>query len=278
MLRVDGTYLYEFGAAMHPVSALAEVDTKRAELYFALLPVKSELEPFLYQSVFSGSLKTVFKPARDFIAKIDEIIAIVPGVDWDEVIPSWKITGLKSSFRDCEAVITAELRIAALYYVSPKGGFDTGCLTERGEDLFPVDLASKVPGAMPDIKAAARCIAFELPTAAGFHLHRANEAVLRVYWDHVTGGKPHPTERNMGVYLGELNKANKGKKEVREHLKSIKDLHRNPLMHPDQSIESIDQALDLMAAIRCSIGYMLREIGTPSPELSEISAPDQVMP
>jgi succinylglutamate desuccinylase len=64
----------------------------------------------------------------------------------------------------------------------------------------------------------------------------------------------------MGVYLRELERLKKGREEVRSHLKSIKDFHRNPLMHPEQTLESVDQALDLLSAIRCSIGYMLQEI------------------
>jgi len=43
-------------------------------------------------------------------------------------------------------------------------------------------------------------------------------------------------------------------------IQSLKDFHRNPLMHPEQSLENVDDAIDLMAAIRCSIGYMLAEI------------------
>jgi hypothetical protein len=154
--------------------------------------------------------------------------------------------------------------------VSPKGGFETSALVEAGLLLFSSPLAAKVPDAVGDIMAATRCIAFELPTAAGFHLHRAHEAVLRVYWDNVTGGKPRPRQQNMGVYLNQLEKLGKGKKAVRSHLQSIKDFHRNPLMHPEQSLD-IEQALDLLAAIRSSIGYMLQAIpGEATPLLDEI--------
>jgi hypothetical protein len=74
----------------------------------------------------------------------------------------------------------------------------------------------------------------------------------------------------MGVYLFELDKRKKGKPEVRSHLRSIKNFHRNPLMHPEQSLENVDEALDLLAAIRSSIGYMLREIpGAATPPLLE---------
>lgn len=75
----------------------------------------------------------------------------------------------------------------------------------------------------------------------------------------------------MGVYLRELDKRNAGAPAVRSHLRSIKDFHRNPLMHPEQSLENVDEALDLLAAIRCSIGYMLKEIpGSEMPLLDDL--------
>jgi hypothetical protein len=177
------------------------------------------------------------------------------------VVYPWSVRNLKEKYREFEHVLNATLQMSSMYYVSPKGGYNTQYLTDMGELIFPKELGVKVPNAVADIKQAARCIAFELPTAAGFHLHRANESVLRVYWDNVTDGKERPEEGNMGIYLGELNKLNKGKKSVREHLKSIKDFHRNPLMHPEQSLETVEEAIGLLAAIRCSIGYMLTEIG-----------------
>ncbi len=87
---------------------------------------------------------------------------------------------------------------------------------------------------------------------------------MRAYWDSVTERAERPNENNMGVYLRELNRKGAGKQSVRDHLKSIKDFHRSPLMHPEQSLETVDEALDLLAAIRSSIGYMLAEIDYPT--------------
>jgi hypothetical protein len=187
-----------------------------------------------------------------------------------------KLSQLYTKF---ETLFLGDLQASALYLVVPKGGFDTDRLTEAGETLFSAQLPDRVPAAIPDLKQATRCIAFELPTAAGFHLHRAHESVLRIYWDCVTGGAERPKENNMGVYLRELDKLKKGKDSVRSHLRSIKDFHRNPLMHPEQSLETVDEAIDLQAAIRCSIGYMLQEIpeGADVPLLDQIAAPPPVI-
>lgn len=77
-----------------------------------------------------------------------------------------------------ETVVAAELQLSPLYILSPKGGYDVDKLALRGEDVFPPDLGSKVPNAVPDVVEAMKCLAYEVNTACGFHLHRANEAVL----------------------------------------------------------------------------------------------------
>src|SRR6266540_3087193 len=91
-------------------------------------------------------------------------------LEWSDV---YSITSALTAF---EAVVGAELALTPLYVVQPKAGFDTGVLIESGSRCFPDDVWTKAPDAIPDLTQGTRCIAFELFTAAGFHLHRANEA------------------------------------------------------------------------------------------------------
>ncbi|MGN6364435.1 hypothetical protein [Asticcacaulis taihuensis] len=263
MIRVDGAYLYEFGEKVRIISRIPDTDISRIDLWVSLYGLTQAIDDFVTKSVFSPGLRTLHNPAQALFKEISELIPDPIPEDfegWQDIIGAWQIGMLKTKAREFEVVLIAELQSAALYHVLPKGGFDTMSLIERGTDLFPPDLPIKVPEALPDVLAATKCIGFELPTAAGFHLHRVNEAVLRIYWDKVSEGKDRPMPSNMGVYLAAMEKDNLGRKEVRDYLKSIKDFHRNPIMHPDQSIDTIDQAIDLLAAIRSSIGYMLREI------------------
>lgn len=185
-----------------------------------------------------------------------------------EDLAALEISNLHAAYTKFETILISELQSISSYIVTRKAWFDTEAMVEAGKVFFSKDLEAKVPGAIKDLEQAMRCIAFEVPTAAGFHLHRANEAVLRAYWDHVTDGAKRPKENNMGVYLAALDKLDKGNKSVRAHLQSIKDFHRNPLMHPEQSLGTVDEAIDLMAAIRCAIGYMLKEIPVPVPPLA----------
>lgn len=261
MLRVDGAYLFSMGANLRSINKLAEEDTVRSQLLWELLGLKGLIEEFVIDSVFSNSFKTAISSAKNLTNEID---AIIPpnfdNVNWEEVIPTWRIKNLKRAFDTFDAIITASLQTSDLYFASPKGGYDTACLTDHGEVLFPTSLAKKVPDAVPDVRAGARCLAFDLPTAAGFHFHRANEAVLRRYFDEVAGEANRPDSRNMGDYINIMKTKKVGDPKVIDVLRSLKDLHRNPLMHPDQNIDSIEDTISLLSAIRAAIGYMLDRI------------------
>lgn len=273
MLRVDGAYLYSISARLRPVAAIPDKDANLLETYMTLAEAKNTLNQFVYESVFSSGFRTLLIPVKELVEQIDRIVpAQLEEVDWSSNVNPWLIAQLKTAFNKFEHVMIAELQTGAFYYVLPKGGFDTTCLTDNGQALFPFDLPIKVPDALDDIKAATRCIAFELPTAAGFHLHRANETVVRAYFDAVAGQENRPASGNMGQYIAAMNTLNVGDPKVRDVLKSIKDLHRNPLMHPGDSIESIDDALSLCAAIRAAIGYMLSGIPMPLSHLLQEAA------
>lgn len=278
MLKIDGAYLYEFGSKLGPALRQPESDTKLIELYFAFAPVREAIGPFIYSSVFSDGLRAAVNPAQKLLEAIDQVVPVIgqtSPIDWEQIIPGWRISGVKSVLKNFEAVLTAQLQTSALYYVPTKGGFDTAALTDGGVALFPSDLHSKVPAAVPDVVAGARCLAFDLHTAAGFHLHRANEATLRTYFDVVAGKENRPKTRNMGDYLKKMEGLGVGDARVIDVLRSLKDLHRNPLMHPEDVISTLDEALSLYAAVRAAIGYMLDRIPPqpPLPSLIETQTP-----
>lgn len=275
MLKIDPGFLLDLGTSMRRVREVTS-KTPMSYGYFLLGNARKDISEAVEQSIYSHLFRAPTRASAN--ALLNQITVMCDMTYEDEENASRNYTIYDASmlgelYSKFETLFISDLQASALYLVSPKSGFDTGALIELGIALFSRDLAERIPACVPDIQQATRCVAFELPTAAGFHLHRAHESVLRVYWDCVTGGAERPKENNMGVYLRELDKLNKGRKEVRSHLHSIKNFHRNPLMHPEQSLDSVDQAVDLMAAIRCSIGYMLQEIpGEEPPMLAVMDA------
>lgn len=112
--------------------------------------------------------------------------------------------------------------------------------------------------AKKDFREAGKCLAFELPTAAGFHAMRATESVLREYYGLVTGKDPAKTD--WGTCIQELKNAGANKK-VLQVLDQIRDLHRNPLSHP-QDFLSLREALGLFDIAKSAIGAIADEIDT----------------
>jgi hypothetical protein len=263
--RVDGFYLYQVGSQIHPLSELRAYAfpgahaTTVGEALGALYIAEAALEGLVHRSIFRlkmsvGSGQTLLNLVRALKAKLaDEQNAERP-LGWPDIYP------ITSALTNFEAVLGAELGLMPLYVVTAKGGFDTSVLIESGANCFPSELMFKVPEAIPDFTQGTKCIAFELFTAAGFHLHRGNEAVLRRYWGAVTGGAPQPTTLNMGDFLNQMDQLGVGDPNVKAALKDLKNLHRNPLIHPEHSLETADEAIALMNGVHTVTVYMLKEI------------------
>lgn len=266
--KIDGYYLYQVGASIHPLSEI----TKGTSFSDALLPI------LIAHGSLQGFLEHIIFRPRMCRQKGNELLDIlqeykskaVEDEDGKAIMGAYEIYRISKALTSFETVLGAEFgALADIYLVAKKRGFDTTDLIERGTVLFPDDLIPKVPNARLDVEQAARCIAFELPTAAGFHLHRANESVLHAYYDSVTNGAPRPSGRNIGDYLAELKRLNVGSPIVLSALKDLKDLHRNPLIHPEHTLADIDEALALLGSIQSVIVHMLKAIPL---------FPDTVMP
>lgn len=267
MIRVDGHYLYQVGHQIHPISEFKHATptqpqgTTKGEAFLPLYIAKGALETLLTRSVFQ--LRTSIQSGQNLLSVINEALDSIDTTQvesYDQPLDSMIVYKVKSAVDAFEAILGAELALIPLYVVTPKGGYDLALLTESGLRFFPDELVYKVPRAVADIEEAAKCLAFERFTAAGFHLHRANESVLRSYWDVVTEGADHPEQRNMGVYINEMDNRSVGNENVKSALKDLKNFHRNPLIHPDHSIKNADKAIALMNAVHNTITHMLDEI------------------
>lgn len=265
MQKLDPAFLFEIGDSVRAIKRV-NASIEALDAYFALSGGKNAVTVATYQSVYAAFFHNpLWQATSGLVGCIDKLLAHITPEGQDlRQITQWQAIELQNLYSKFETIFISELQSLAVYMVTRKGGFDVDCMVDAGKVFFSDALVAKVPDAIFDVEQAMRCIAFEVPTAAGFHLHRAHESVLRIYWDSVTNGKKRPKENNMGVYIRELDAADAGRKSVRDHLRSIKDFHRNPLMHPEESLNTIDEAIDLMAAIRCSIGYMLAEIPGPA--------------
>jgi hypothetical protein len=259
MLRIDGFYLYQTGYSIHPLADI-QPGKKVSESIVPLFVAENALEALLARSVFS--LKTCWTSGQKLLEAIRKLTA---DPERETPLDHYEVYGLTGGVAEFEHILNAELGQANIYLVSKKRGYDTSDLILNGIVLFPGDLPTKVSEAVPDVMEGVRCLAFELPTAAGFHLHRANESVLHRYYDAVTNGAARPAGRNIGDYLSALREKKVGEEKVLSALKDLKDLHRNPLIHPEDSLESTDEAIALLGSIQSVVVHMLKVIPEPAP-------------
>jgi hypothetical protein len=173
---------------------------------------------------------------------------------------------IESAFTTFEITFKAELAVANLYAVTAKGAYDTNVLAEFGARAFPESLEAKVPEALVDANQAARCLAFDLATAAAFHLHRAHEAVVHAYFKNIAPSVPLPERQPLGVWIDLLEK-NGAQKEVVAAIKDINRLHRNPVLHPENALTESEEAIALLGSINTSMRYMLKNI-VPTAEMA----------
>lgn len=274
MVRILIPYVYNLSESLVPLGTIKAGDKLSAHL-FELFSAHSSLSGFLYQSVWSSCLRVCKVSGQELLEALKNM---QEKTDIDSELDYWEVVNLNQKLISFKTVLEAEFQTAATYLVTPRRGYDITTLIESAEVIFPDELLRKVPDTQFDLREAGKCIAFDLGTAAGFHLLRVLETVMRAYWSVVMEGAPLPDNRNLGNYIKEMEKAQKGDAKVLVSLRQIKDHHRNELMHPEERLD-LDQAIALLGITQSAIVAMLKEIPEPSElpetEILELASPEE---
>lgn len=264
MIPIDGSYLYRLGRAYQKLESV-EAGMSLMDAYLNLSDIKQALDELVDHSVYAGSVRLTREPAAELSRLIDDLLRPLLTERGNSKVPvdRFRLAELERSAAKFEAIFSAEFRQGHTYLVTPKKGYDLAIMTQAGEVLFPSTLGEYVPDAINDVREAAKCLAFELFTASGFHLHRANESVLLQYMKGIKYDKPIPEKRSMGGYISWLEEA-KAPEAILSCLRDLKNMHRNPLMHPDESIDTLDDAVALLNSVYVAMTEMLRGLAAAS--------------
>lgn len=111
---------------------------------------------------------------------------------------------------------------------------------------------------MNEVRQAGKCLAFELATSAGFHILRAAEDVIREYYGELAGTLPQKKSRNWGRYIDGLKKHGADLKVIAA-LEQIKDMHRNPIIHPEVTL-TMEEAITLFGMVIGAMVAMVMEL------------------
>jgi hypothetical protein len=267
MIRISLPFLFEISEQLEGISRLPDKDSPAEEVHIPLYMVQWALENLTGTSLYRPYLRTSWQLSQQLLDAIKAITSDSSG----QIVKSWQLFGIKNTYAQYKTALLAELGAFNVFFVRQQGGFDMYTLLQSGESLFPTDLRTKVPEALVDAREAAKALAYEVPTACGFHTFRVTEAVLRRYYAHVTGGAAPPKIRNIGVYLNALKQSKKGDEKVLGALKQMTDLHRNPLIHPDVVLTT-DEAIATLGMAISVITAMLAVLPVPPPTTTTAAA------
>lgn len=141
--------------------------------------------------------------------------------------------------------LKAEIKGYEVFLITDKR-YSIEKLTNKIHELFAPNVFLALPEiAQYDISQSGKCILVEVPTAAAFHILRATETVVKIYYKKFL--RRNSQGKTWGQLLGELSNKNRGKLPniiTLNHLKNIKNSFRNPTQHPEKTYD-INEAQDL---------------------------------
>jgi|GEM_PF-677471 len=275
MIPINQAYFYNLSTKLHPLVNLQASD-KLTEIAPILYDAQGRLDSFLRNQDIP--VHTCLNSGGELARNLQGIVGRIAD---NEELGIYGAYVLKDSLSRFETILTAELDEKAVYYVSQKGGYDTATLIENGEAFLPIEIRLDMTDeSLLDFKQGCRCLAFELPTAAGFHFLRTTESVVRDYYDAMTDYRERPTFRDnqpaaMGTFIAEAERHGNCDPKVIGTLRQLNTLHRHSLIHPEDVL-SMTQAIILFGMVISAIAAMISEMQAKEEEdiaaSSEVSA------
>jgi hypothetical protein len=178
-----------------------------------------------------SALAAVVEPAQ-FNQGVVDVSRIISNQEVSEI---WHCVGEFTSSFD------REYRYLDVFTVTQKGVYDTRSLINHPEAKFPEKLRVVLPAQfVEDLKQAARCLAFDIPTASAFHICRATESLIIKYHEVLSGASWPFKKRDWKIYIEQLVKRG-APRGITDRLDEIREFDRNSYTHPETNV-TVDEA------------------------------------
>ncbi|HUE22768.1 MAG TPA: hypothetical protein VMQ86_13875 [Bryobacteraceae bacterium] len=168
----------------------------------------------------------------------DLLYAIIhkPKDDTSAVLSTQEMSRLVEGIDRFEDCFRREQRYLDVFTVTKKGIYDTRLLMTVPEEKFSERIRSLLPKqTVSDLRQAARCLAFDIPTACAFHICRATESLILKYYEALSGHGWTFKKRDWKIYVEQLVKEN-APRHITDRLDEIRELDRNAYTHPDRDV------------------------------------------
>lgn len=256
--RISLAWFLQLGVELQALQSTHTAD-RFADVRYALVRARARLDVLDDNQRTHLQLRASRAAIRNLASAIDAMLS-APENEWDNA--KWNIWHRSN---ELSTLLDAELAVQNCYLVWPKRAYDVEILAEDGLKLLSHPVRDQLTELEKyDIIQAGRCLAFEVPTAALFHIFRATDSILRRWYKIVTGVEPKPRMRAWGAYISNLRKANaRGATTADERilsvLEQVKDLHRNPVIHPE-AIVALEDAISFVGIADSLISAMVNDI------------------
>jgi len=253
MQRINTAYFYKLAQQLTSLKSLEPQAKLYFDNYMIINTAQEGLRYFLHNPLIPPM--TSYSTGKELLNALEKITS--EAYDENRVL-QWsepnEITEILGRF---EISMQSDFGTRDTFIVSPKGAYSTTILAESGDAVISDSAHALVPSIKQDLHDGCRCLAFELPTAAAFHLFRAIESMVREY-GHYVRKKPFTDreKRNgLGGYANFLKEKTLGVDErIIFTIEQICKLHRNPTMHPEMHLSNTE--------IRATLGIIVSAIET----------------
>lgn len=249
MNKVNLWSFYVTGHTLHRLTDFWNISglvRQEKHIIAAILSQANEVLAFLIANK-SVQLASCRKAAYELTQLINDATALVFEDKESDTALNTVLIDISLKAQQFETILAHELPKLETFFVPQKGTHSTSDLLEHAVNNLSAKVRVRLtPEAVNDINAAGRCLAFDMPTASGFHILRAVESLIRAYHFKLTGSALAVKSRNWGTYIKSLNSHGADKK-VTGYLEHIKDFYRNPIVHPEVTLTP-DEAFSLFGA------------------------------
>jgi len=197
----------------------------------------------------------VSKQAAESLLSISKEITTLPSEEKVSKELSERVT---NAIGELDKTLDSELMLKEAYILTEKR-FSLDKLLNNIQDLFRKDVFNRLPILVQyDLKECGKCIAFNLSTAAAFHMLRATEGTLRFYYCIIIKRK-RIKDLMWGPIIEKLRVNSKISRTLLSNLDNIRDNYRNPTQHPDARYD-LDEAQDLFGLCIEAINRMIKDL------------------
>lgn len=179
------------------------------------------------------------------LEKLEKLLKELKESEESAVLSVPQTTILRSQTDDLRLTLQAELLTLKAFVTSPKRLSTDSILKNPAALLAPGVYEALTEISKHDLSEAAKCILYERPTAAAFHLMRAVEDCLRTYYCHfVRRNRCRPLLWGPMVIGLSNHRKTKTHTALLKNLDNIRLSFRNPTQHPDK-VYDIEEIQDL---------------------------------